>query len=68
MIDLVKFGTLVKKKRKEFNLSQTDCAKMLGFTTSYICKIENAKAKPTLQTIEQISKKIGVKIDIFFET
>nr|WP_236779634.1 helix-turn-helix transcriptional regulator [Bacillus amyloliquefaciens] len=40
---------------------------MLGFTTSYICKIENAKAKPTLQTIEQISKKIGLKIAIFFE-
>ncbi|MGM0970502.1 MAG: helix-turn-helix domain-containing protein [Bacillota bacterium] len=67
MIDFVKFGILVKKKRKEFNLSQTDYAKMLGFTTSYICKIENGKAKPTLQTIEQISKKIGMKITIFFE-
>ncbi|MED1817367.1 helix-turn-helix transcriptional regulator [Bacillus subtilis] len=67
MFDLKDFGKMLKEVRKKRKMTQSDFARLLGFTASYISRIESGKAKPTLKAIRQIEKKLSLKIRIFFE-
>ncbi|MGG1017347.1 helix-turn-helix transcriptional regulator [Bacillus subtilis] len=66
MFDLKEFGQMLKEVRKKRNMTQSDFAQLLGFTASYISRIESGKAKPTFKAIEQIEQKLSLKIRIFF--
>ncbi|XAZ14663.1 helix-turn-helix transcriptional regulator [Bacillus velezensis] len=56
---------MIKEVRKKRRMTQSDFAQLLGFTASYISRIESGKANPTLKSIEQMEKKLC--ISIFFE-
>ncbi|MFU1715655.1 helix-turn-helix domain-containing protein [Bacillus amyloliquefaciens] len=64
---LNEFGQMIKEVRKKRKLTQNDFAQLLGFTASYISRIESGKANPTLKAIEQMENKLNLKIRIFFE-
>lgn len=67
MFDLIEFGRLLQRIRKKRNMSQSEFAQLLGFTASYISRVERGKSKPSMQAIEQITKKLNIKVRIFFE-
>lgn len=62
---LNELGQMIKELRKKRKMTQNDFAQLLGFTASYISRIESGKANPTLKAIEQMEKKLCVRI--FFE-
>ncbi|AKL77816.1 XRE family transcriptional regulator [Bacillus velezensis] len=62
---LNEFGQMIKELRKKRKMTQNDFAQLLGFTASYISRIESGKANPTLKAIEQMEKKLCIRI--FFE-
>ncbi|AOC55408.1 helix-turn-helix domain-containing protein [Bacillus pumilus] len=66
MINLNELSKMLKKKRIESGLSQEEFAKTLGFTASYISRLENGKVSPTFKSLEKISEHIGIKANLFF--
>ncbi|WP_395893986.1 helix-turn-helix domain-containing protein [Bacillus safensis subsp. safensis] len=66
MIDLNELAKMLKTKRKESGLSQEEFAEVMGFTGSYISRIENGKISPTFKSLERISKQVGIKAKLFF--
>ncbi|MBR0581333.1 MULTISPECIES: helix-turn-helix domain-containing protein [Bacillus] len=67
MIDLDELAKMLKTKRKESGLSQEEFAEVMGFTGSYISRLENGKISPTFKSLERISEQVGIKAKLFFE-
>ncbi|MDR7669074.1 helix-turn-helix transcriptional regulator [Bacillus sp. FSL R5-0654] len=67
MIDLNELAKMLKTKRKESGLSQEEFAEVMGFTGSYISRLENGKISPTFKSLERISEQVGIKAKLFFE-
>jgi transcriptional regulator with XRE-family HTH domain len=55
-----KLGENLKKLRMEKNISQTEIAKALDVDRSFVSNIENGKTNPTLSTITNLAKVLGV--------
>lgn len=53
----------MKRIRAEKEMSQGDIARMLGLGRGYVSKIENGKTNPTLSTIANLAKALGVSIN-----
>ncbi|KEP26600.1 helix-turn-helix domain-containing protein [Bacillus zhangzhouensis] len=66
MIDLNELAKMLKMKRKESGLSQEEFAEEMGFTGSYISRLENGKISPTFKSLERISEQVGIKAKLFF--
>jgi len=47
-------GSLLKRKRLEANLTQSQLAKLVGVTQAHIAKIEGEKVDPRLSTVNKI--------------
>jgi len=58
-----KLGLNLKRIRTKKNISQGDIAKELGVSRGFISTIENGKTNPTLSTITNIAKALGVSSD-----
>lgn len=56
----------VTKFRKLKNFQQEDLAKESGLSTDEISKIERGVANPTLASLEQIARILGVDIEELF--
>jgi transcriptional regulator with XRE-family HTH domain len=52
--------------RKKNGLTQAELARRVGVSRSYINKIENGEAKPSLALLERIASILGVSIKDFF--
>lgn len=55
-----KLGENLKRIRIEKNISQTEIAKALDVDRSFVSNIENGKTNPTLSTITNLAKALGV--------
>lgn len=55
-----KLGNNLKKIRIQKNIKQIKIAEALGVDRSFISNIENGKTNPTLSTIANIAKVLGV--------
>lgn len=55
-----KLGNNLKKIRVKKNITQSEIAKKLGVDRSFVSNIENAKTNPTLSTITNLAKVLGV--------
>jgi transcriptional regulator with XRE-family HTH domain len=55
-----KLGNNLKKIRVKKNITQSESAKKLGVDRSFVSNIENAKTNPTLSTITNLAKVLGV--------
>lgn len=58
-----KLGENVKRLRIEKDITQTSLAEKLGVDKSFISNIENGKTNPTLSTITNIAKVLGIKLE-----
>lgn len=58
-----KLGNNLKKIRIRKNITQIQIAKLLGVDRSFISNIENGKNNPTLSTITNLAKALGVSTD-----
>ncbi|WP_415272839.1 helix-turn-helix domain-containing protein [Bacillus siamensis] len=67
MFDMKEFGRLLQKIRKKRKMSQIEFAQFLGYTASYISRVERGKANLSMQAIEKVTKKLNIKVRFFFE-
>ena len=58
-----KLGKNLKRIRTEKSITQGDIVRNLGVSRSFISNIENGKTNPTLSTITNIAKALGVSSD-----
>ncbi|MED2749529.1 helix-turn-helix transcriptional regulator [Bacillus thuringiensis] len=56
---------LLRKVRRERNLSQTELAKMLGVSKTSISKYESGKHNPSLKVISLYSQVFNISIEAF---
>lgn len=58
----IQVATAVRDLRRVRNLSQRQLAGRMGVPRTYISKIENGKAMPTLSSLERLAKALQVDI------
>lgn len=61
-----RFGTTMKDKREEINITQTELAKAIGKSPQLICDIEAGRKNPGRNTLVAIAKKLGISLDDIF--
>lgn len=59
----MKFHELVKKKRKEKGLSQTELAEKVGSTQAVMSNFQNGKVGINSKLLELIFEELGIKIN-----
>ncbi|OFY70023.1 MAG: hypothetical protein A3G23_01200 [Bacteroidetes bacterium RIFCSPLOWO2_12_FULL_37_12] len=60
-------GDKIKEIRKAKNLSQEQVAEKIGIDRAQYSRVETAKSKPTLTTLEKIAEALEVDIIEFFK-
>lgn len=64
MLDGKKLGALIKNKRKEKQLKQTEMAKALGLSRTYLSDIENGRYLPSTKTLSRIAIFINLDLNL----
>lgn len=57
-----RFGSNIRRLRKEKGLTQAELAKRIGKDSSYISKLENDETKGNLDTLSDIAQALGVSL------
>ncbi|CAM9212515.1 helix-turn-helix domain-containing protein [Acinetobacter bereziniae] len=57
----IQFGRLVRKYRKERNMSQEQLALLCNMDRSYLGRIERGEVNPTLEKIYELSNALQIK-------
>ena len=55
-------GVVIRELRKEAGLSQIVFGEKCGFYQTYLSRIENGTANPTINAVEVIAKALGISI------
>ena len=58
--DATKLGENLKTLRTKKNITQTGLAKILNVDKSFVSNIEKGKNNPTLSTITNLAKALGI--------
>jgi transcriptional regulator with XRE-family HTH domain len=61
------FGTCVRELRLATGLSQVEFGEKCGFYQTYLSRIENGQANPTLNAIEVIANGLNMSVFELFE-
>ncbi len=62
-----RFGRVVRDMRVERGLSQVDFGERCGFYQTYLSRIENGRANPSLNAVEVIATALGVTVYQLFD-
>ena len=63
-----RFGECVRARRQEMGLSQVEFGERCGFYQTYLSRIENGRANPSLNAMEVIANALGISVfDLFDE-
>ncbi|HYP70785.1 MAG TPA: helix-turn-helix transcriptional regulator [Variovorax sp.] len=62
-----RFGECVRELRTEAGLSQIEFGERCGFYQTYLSRIENGHANPTLNAMEVIANALGLTIFELFD-
>lgn len=57
----IRFGQLVRKYRKEKNMSQEQLALLCNIDRSYLGRVERGEVNPTLEKIYELSNALSIK-------
>ena len=57
----VQFGQLVRKYRKERNMSQEQLALLCNMDRSYLGRIERGEVNPTLEKIYELAENLEIQ-------
>lgn len=61
-----RFGKCVRELRTELGMSQVEFGEKCGFYQTYLSRIENGHANPTLNAMEVIANALGLTVfDLF---
>lgn len=60
--ELMSIGENIKQIRKNKGLTQNELAKDIGISRSYLGDLEKNRRNPSTETIEKLSKKLGVSV------
>ena len=66
MVDYEMIGGRIKTCRLQNKLTQESLAEICGITVEYLSKIENGKAKPTIDTLGNICDALGSDMSYLF--
>ena len=58
-------GEMIREKRKEMGMTQSDLAKIIGTDPATISRWETGSREPTMAAYEKIMKVLGVEIVAF---
>lgn len=61
------FGTCIRSLRQQAGLSQVEFGEKCGFYQTYLSRIENGRANPTLNAIEVIANTLGLTVFELFD-
>lgn len=64
---LVKFGHRIRELRTDANLSQEELAARSGLDRTFISHVERGSRSITIQSVEKISKGLGLEIKDLFD-
>lgn len=56
-------SVIIKKRRKELNLTQKDLADRVGINQSYISQVENGFISPSFNYAIAIAKELNINLD-----
>ena len=62
-----RFGRCVRELRQEAGLSQVEFGERCGFYQTYLSRIENGQANPTLNAMEVIATGLGLTVFELFD-
>lgn len=62
-----RFGRCVRELRQEAGLSQVEFGERCGFYQTYLSRIENGQANPTLNAMEVIATGLGLTLFELFD-
>lgn len=62
----IQFGLLVRKYRKERNMSQEQLALLCNMDRSYLGRIERGEVNPTLEKIYEIANSLHIDVKNLF--
>ncbi len=66
-VAIVDVGQRLREKRIEFGLTIRDLARKSGLNVNTLSMIENGKASPSVETLQQLSFALEIPIAAFFE-
>lgn len=55
-------GIVIRRLRTEKGMSQTVFGEKCGFYQTYLSRIENGSANPTINALEIIAKSLGISV------
>lgn len=58
----------IKERREQLGISQKELAEKVGISQSFLCDIEQARSKPSIDTALKIAEKLNIDDIKFFET
>lgn len=61
------FGTCIRLLRQQAGMSQVEFGEKCGFYQTYLSRIENGNANPTLNAIEVIANALGLTVFELFD-
>ncbi len=59
-------GLNIRKRRKQYRLTQKQLADICGLSNSYLSDIEVGRTNPSLKTLEKLSEALECRIKDFF--
>ncbi len=63
MVNYELIGKRIRELRMQQIVTQEQLAEMIDMSVSYVSYIENAKKKPSLETLIRISNALGITLD-----
>lgn len=63
---MIGFGRVIKKLRREAGLTQRALALMVDVTPTYISRLENEAAEPSIKLVKRIARAIKTPPEIIF--
>jgi transcriptional regulator with XRE-family HTH domain len=57
-----RFGRCVRRLREEAGMTQVEFGEQCGFYQTYLSRLENGRANPTLNAMEVIANGLGMSI------
>lgn len=61
-------GGMIRKRRRQLHLTLQQLGEMSGVSFSYLSQLERDNATPTLGTLAQVAKALGVGVEYFITT
>lgn len=59
------YGEILRNRRKELEISQTELAERVGVKQSYIAKIERGETDIRLSSLIRIARKLGLSLELY---